>query len=357
MHSFRDADGEPVAVCAEGRFTSTTSQELVKRGFMPLLSVRGRDSVELACIRSLVGGKQCAGRALEGRGASQAAPPIRPAANTVGMMSGKGSGVAAPRRDEGGFVSAERAAGRAAIVRPRDRSGPCCLMAESSEPPTDEVRRPGMRNRRRRRTNPSEASPADESAAAGNGPRISRLIGRLACRGGFPRGRIGSRIGRAAGRLGSSRRRNSAAAETELDPELAALLGEAPSAAALTMQRRRRSSTRARRVAGGVFASRRCAPEDAPAAELDPELADLLGDSPPAADSGEGSAPELDPDLAALLGEAPSEPSDEPPSDEPPAAELSSGEPPSDEPTAEDSSADAAELDPELRRCSARTPS
>ncbi len=97
-------------------------------------------------------------------------------------------------------------------------------------------------------------------------------------------------------------------------------------------------------------------PEDAPAAELDPELADLLGDSPPAADSGEGSAPELDPDLAALLGEAPSEPSDEPPSDEPPAAELSSGEPPSDEPTAEDSSADAPELDPELAALLGETP-
>ena len=53
MHSYRDADGEPVAVCGEGRFTSSVSQAIAKRGFMPLLSVRGRDSIELACIRSM----------------------------------------------------------------------------------------------------------------------------------------------------------------------------------------------------------------------------------------------------------------------------------------------------------------
>ena len=77
MHSYRDADDEPLAVCGEGRFTLTVSQELVKRGFMPLLSVRGRDAIELACIRSM----EIEGGALAGpwKGAARASRLLCPA--------------------------------------------------------------------------------------------------------------------------------------------------------------------------------------------------------------------------------------------------------------------------------------
>ncbi|HKD36411.1 MAG TPA: type VI secretion system contractile sheath large subunit, partial [Pirellulales bacterium] len=116
MHSYRDADGEAVAVCAEVRFTSSTSQELGGRGFMPLLAVRGRDSVELASIRSLhLENPTLSGRWQGGQGG----PPLTRGVPkvSVGMMSkGEGSGRAPPRRNGAEFVSAqtEEAASEAA---------------------------------------------------------------------------------------------------------------------------------------------------------------------------------------------------------------------------------------------------
>ena len=102
MHSYRDADGEPVAVCGEGRFASSTSQELVQRGFMPLLSVRGRDAIELACIRSMaLEGGALAGCWVGGTPTKKAAKPGEP---QVGMMSGS-SGVARPNREGPAAVS------------------------------------------------------------------------------------------------------------------------------------------------------------------------------------------------------------------------------------------------------------
>jgi type VI secretion system ImpA family protein len=327
MHSFRDADGEPTAVCAEGKFTSTTSQELVKRGFMPLLSVRGRDSIELACIRSLSGETN----ALAGpwKGAAPTKPPAQSGlpSNTVGMMSGKGSGVAAPRRDDGGFVSAD-AASRGQSSDPEIDPDLAALMAESSEPPTDDAPT-GDEESPPADDTPSEESPPDESAAPEMDPELAALLGDSPAAQEAPAAELDPEL---AALLGDSPPAGDAPA-AELDPELAALLGESlPSGDAPA--------------------------EDAPAAELDPELAALLGDSPPAAESDEGSAPELDPELAALLGEAPAEsadnpPSDEPPTDEPPTDEPPTDEPPSEEPraeeaTAEESPAETAEMDPEL---------
>jgi len=53
IHVHRDEDDEELGVCAEVRFTSAASQHLVQWGLMPVLSVKGRDVIEVACMRSL----------------------------------------------------------------------------------------------------------------------------------------------------------------------------------------------------------------------------------------------------------------------------------------------------------------
>ncbi|HEV3415441.1 MAG TPA: type VI secretion system contractile sheath large subunit, partial [Pirellulales bacterium] len=294
MHSYRDAEGEAVAVCAEGKFTSSTSQELAKRGLMPLLAVRGRDSVELACIRPLA----IETNVLNGRwqGGQGGPPPTSGLPKVgVGMMSkGQSSGRAAPSREGPAFVSAssarqadpevdpELAALLAGDELPGDDAG-----GESAPPPEDAG---------------DSAPPDDGNADVGLDPELAALLGGDAPPGDEP--------------------------IPELDPELAALLGE---------------------TSGGD-----AAPPDAPATEeLDPELAALLGGSPAAPPAEE---PELDPELAALLGGAPSgadepaEPESEPATGDELDPELAAlmGDQPAGQQESEPDPAAAEELDPEL---------
>ena len=300
MHSYRDADDEPVAVCGEGRFTSAVSQELVKRGFMPLLSVRGRDAVELACIRSM----ELEGGALAGpwKGAAPSKPPALsgvPKAS-VGMIGGKGSGVAAPKRGESEFVSADSGASAAPSRAADPEIDPdlAALLADDSpaEPPGDSPPADEAQAETPEETPSADAPPAEENPAELD-PELAALLG------------------------GDSAESSPSDAPAELDPELAALLGDTSPPADET--------------------------HEAQPEALDPELAALLGESTPAADLPAPAAeadPDtgLDPELAALLGEsAPSEP---PAADEPPPDDL----PPADEPAADETPAATSDLDPEL---------
>ena len=53
MHVTRDEDDEQVSVMAEVRLVRPSAERLAALGLMPLLCVKGRDSVELACVQSL----------------------------------------------------------------------------------------------------------------------------------------------------------------------------------------------------------------------------------------------------------------------------------------------------------------
>ena len=53
MHVTRDEDGDEQATLAEAWLSRTSAERLSDLGLMPLLSIRGRDAVELASIRSL----------------------------------------------------------------------------------------------------------------------------------------------------------------------------------------------------------------------------------------------------------------------------------------------------------------
>jgi type VI secretion system ImpA family protein len=299
MHSYRDADGEPVAVTAEVRFTSSTSQEVGTRGFMPLLAVRGRDSVELASIRSVaLENPTLSGRWQGGQGGppeTRGVPKV-----SVGMMSkGESSGRAAPRRDGAAFVSAETEEATAEALA--EDAAP----AESGEAELDPELAALL-------AGDSAPAAAAEEAAPELDPELAALL---------------------AG--DSSTPAPTEEAAPELDPELAALLGEAPAESASETQ------------------------EESPAEELDPELAALLGEtpSPPSDEPSEESPPEspaeeaLDPELAALLGESRAGAEEELAADEPAEAETES---PMEEAAltgsalADTTSGNGAELDPEL---------
>ena len=158
MHSYRDADGEPVAVCGEGRFTSSTSQALVQRGFMPLLSVRGRDAIELACIRSMaLEGGALAGCWVGGTPSKKAAAS---AGSQVGMMAGT-TGVARPNREGPGAVSSAKAD---AEIDP-DLQALLGGDTPSEPPPSDDS---GMS---------PEEPPPDESAPPELDPELAALLG------------------------------------------------------------------------------------------------------------------------------------------------------------------------------------
>jgi type VI secretion system ImpA family protein len=309
MHSYRDADGEPVAVCGEGRFTSTVSQGLVQRGFMPLLSVRGRDSIELACIRSMaLEGGALAGCWVGGTPAKKAAKAEGP---QVGMMSGS-SGVARPNREGPAAVS-----GGATPDSEIDPDLAALLADTPSDSPPEESSddSPAADGD----ASSEESLPADDSAVPEMDPELAALLGDSP--------------------PAEAPAEDAPAEDAALDPELAALLGDSPPEEA---------------------------PADAPAddAALDPELAALLGDSPPeeapAEEPAEAASEELDPELAALLGDASAEPAQE-------SAETASdtidpelaallGDAAPEEPPAEESPPESAtavdnsetELDPEL---------
>lgn len=305
MHSYRDADGEPVAVCAEVRFTSSTSQELAGRGFMPLLAVRGRDSVELASIRSLaVENPVLSGRWQGGQGG----PPVTRGVPkvSVGMMSKAESGRAPPRREGAAFVSAESE--EASADEPAEET----TAADSGEAELD----PELAALLAGDSTPASA----EEAAPELDPELAALLG------------------------GDSSAPTAEEPAPELDPELAALLGEAPAASPPQHQ------------------------EEAPAEELDPELAALLGDSSsspaeePAEEApAESSAEEaLDPELAALLGESSPAVEEEPAAEEAAEVEAESAleevavaESPSDDATSDN----GADLDPELAALLGDSPS
>ncbi len=285
MHSYRDADGEPVAVSAEARFTSSTGQALAERGFMPLLAVRGRDSVELAGIRPLYQETKILSGRWEGGQGGGGATGFHMPTSSVGMMSkGEGSGRTAPRRNAPGFVSAEPQAARQAARAsdPEVDSDLAALMAGDDSPP------------------PQEDQPAEEPPPVDDGPAEPPSVADDADAPPELDAELAALLGDTGG--GGSAEPE---APAELDPELAALLGEST---------------------------------PAPAAEeaLDPELAALLGESPPAP---AGEEP-LDPELAALLGESPP-PSAEEPLD-PELAALLGETPAAAEPAAE------PEMDPEL---------
>jgi type VI secretion system protein ImpC len=63
MHTYKDEDGERQAVLTQQWINTMASQGLVKQGFLPLLPVKGRDQVQLACLQSIAhGGKPLVGR-------------------------------------------------------------------------------------------------------------------------------------------------------------------------------------------------------------------------------------------------------------------------------------------------------
>lgn len=299
MHSYRDADGEPVAVCAEVRFTSSTSQELGARGFMPLLAVRGRDSVELASIRSLaVENPVLSGRWQGGQGGppeTRGVPKV-----SVGMMSKAESGRAPPQRGGAGFVSAESE--EAFAEAPAEETA----AADSGEAELDPELAALL-------AGDSTPAPAAEEAAPELDPELAALLG----------GDFGAPAPPAE------------ESAPELDPELAALLGE--SAAARPPQPQ----------------------EEPPAEELDPELAALLGESSssPAQEAAEDPPAEppaeeaLDPELTALLSESSPAVEEEPAAEE--SAEVEAESPMEEvavaEPLLDDAtSGNGADLGPEL---------
>jgi type VI secretion system ImpA family protein/type VI secretion system ImpB/VipA family protein len=325
MHSYRDADGELVAVCGEGRFASSTSQKLVQRGFMPLLSVRGRDAIELACIRSMaLEGGALAGCWVGGTPTKKAA---KPGESQVGMMSGS-SGVARPNRG-GATPDSEIDPDLASLLNdgpppeadaPPEESPPEEAPAETPEEAPAEVEEAPPE------LDPELAallgeSPPEEAPVEDPGldPELAALLGDTPPDESALDPELAALLGESppAEPPAEEPPAEEAPAEEALDPELAALLGESPAA------------------------------EEPPAEEeaaLDPELAALLGDSPAeAADEPAAAASEeMDPDLAALLGDTPAE---EPPPEEPPPEEPPADEPPSA--SAEEESSESA-LDPDL---------
>ncbi len=333
MHSYRDADGEPVAVCGEGRFASSTSQKLVQRGFMPLLSVRGRDAIELACIRSMaMEGGALAGCWVGGTPTKKAA---KPGEAQVGMMSGS-SGVARPNRG-GATPDSEIDPDLASLLNdgpPPDDDAP-----PEEEAPPEET--PEEAPAETPEELPAEEAPAEEAEAP---PELDPELAAL---------------------LGESPPEEAPVEDPGLDPELAALLGDAPpDESALDPE-----------LAALLGDSPPAEPpaEEPPAEEtpvpeaLDPELAALLGESPEA-EEAPVEDPGLDPDLAALLGDSPEPPADEPAAaaseemdpdlaallGDTPAEEPAAEEPPAEEPPTEESppepAAESSEsaLDPEL---------
>lgn len=266
MHTYRDVEGEAVAVCAEARFTSSVGEELAKRGFMPLLAVRGRDSVEFATIRPMsLEGKVLNGRWQGGQGGPPATSGVPKV--SVGMMSkGQTSGRAAPNREGPAFVSAEPSQRAAPRQEDPETDPDLAALLAGDEVPSDEP--PPQDASDSPPPDATEESPPPEVDVALD-PELAAL---LAGGGDEP----------------------PPEPEPELDPELAALLAgtteEAPPA------------------------------EEAPAEELDPELAALLGETPgPPAENGDAEA--LDPDLAALLGDTPAAESEPAAAEETPPAD------------------------------------
>ncbi len=168
MHTYRDADDETVGVCGEGRFATTTSEAIAKRGFMPLLTVRGRDWIELAAIRSV---------ALENNalaGAWQRAAPTKQQKSGggpgvgVGMMSGKGSGVAAPNRSGPAAVSADDDSPGASSADPEIDPDLAALLAGDSpaeESPPEESE------------SPPDETPVESPAEPEMDPELAALLG------------------------------------------------------------------------------------------------------------------------------------------------------------------------------------
>ncbi|HEV2972419.1 MAG TPA: type VI secretion system protein TssA [Pirellulales bacterium] len=350
MHSYRDSDGEAVAVCAEGKFTSSTSQELVKRGLMPLLAVRGRDSIELACIRPLA----LEMNVLNGRwqGGQGGPPPTSGLPKVgVGMMSkGQTSGRAAPSREGPAFVSASPAP-RARQADPEVDPELAALLA-GDEVPSDDG---GGESASPVEESPDEAPPPENgNADAGLDPELAALLGGDAASleqppADEPMPELDPELAALLGESGGGETPPSDTAPTEeLDPELAALLGETPAAPAT-------EETELDPELAALLG-------DTPAAEetdehmpdpttsgdqLDPELAALLGDQPAA--EQESAAEELDPELAALLGgsaagsDSPTAEPEPAPDNEPSPYDES---PPADEPAASPPSID--ETDSEM---------
>lgn len=297
MHSYRDADGEPVAVCGEGRFTSSTSQGLVQRGFMPLLSVRGRDAIELACIRSM----ELEGGVLAGCwvGGTPTKKAVAAGGTQVGMMSGS-SGVARPHREGpaavsgGGKPDKEIDADLASLLADPSSDAP------PEEPPAEEEAPP--------EETPPEEAPAEESAPPELDPELAALLGDSPPEA--PPEEDPGLDPELAALLGDS-----PPDETALDPELAALLGDSPPAEPPPEEPAAAAEELDPELAALLGDS---APDEPPAEEdsaLDPELAALLGNASPEADAEPAAAAsdEIDPDLAALLGDSSEpEPSPEP---------------------------------------------
>jgi len=88
MHIYRMPDDDTdIAVTTELRFTNTTSQKVTKRGLMPWLAVRGRDSIELVGVQSIAEPT----RNLAGKW-EQAAKPAAAGEAGSGGEGGEGSG-------------------------------------------------------------------------------------------------------------------------------------------------------------------------------------------------------------------------------------------------------------------------
>ena len=252
MHSDRDADGEAVAVCAEVRFTSSIGQALGDRGLMPLLAVRGRDAVELANIRPLASeGKLLNGRCRGGQGGP---PPTSglPKVSAGIMSKGQSSGCGAQTRRLGICSAASPAQADpetdpalAALL-----AGPRLQRRQPRRQPAARRNASGRSASGRERTPVDDAPPPDEAGDWRSIPNWPRPLGG----GDAPE-----------------------EPPAELDPELAALLGDT----------------------GGSDAA---PPGDAPSEELDPELAALLGETPAETPPDAAPAEELDPDLAAFVG-------------------------------------------------------
>ena len=311
MHSYRDAEGEAVAVCAEVRFTSSIGQALGDRGLMPLLAVRGRDSVELANIKPLAReGKLLNGRWQGGQGGP---PPTSglPKVSAGIMSKGQSSGRPAPKRGEAAFVSA----GPAAQADPETDPDLAALLAGDQAPSDDAAESPPAEE-----SPPDEAPPADmppddlppaeqpppeESADLGLDPELAALLGGGdAAPAEEPPPELDPELAALLGDTGPGDSPPTDAPSEELDPELAALLGETGPADA--------------------------PPADAPSEELDPDLAALLGET--AAPAAPEATPEMDPDLAALLGETAAPPAVETAADEAVAVETAADEPAAAEP-------------------------
>ncbi|HEX4000406.1 MAG TPA: type VI secretion system protein TssA [Pirellulales bacterium] len=329
MHTYRDAEGEPVAVCGEGRFTSSTSQGLVQRGFMPLLSVRGRDAIELACIRSMeLEGGALAGPWVGGTPTKKAATA---GGGQVGMMAGT-TGLARPNREGPAAVSARR-------PDPEIDPDLASLLSGGSDSPPDERSDDAPPEE----SPLAEQAPPDEQAEPELDPELAALLAGPPPEETPPEEDPGLDPELAA-LLGDS-----PPDESALDPELAALLAETPAEEPPADE-----PPAVEPAEDAIDPDLAALLGDTPSEEspiddsaIDPELAALLGDTPSEEPPADDSA--LDPDLAALLGDSLPDASDEaaaPPSDDvdPELAALL-GEA---EPASEPATADESALDPEL---------